>query len=145
MFCEIVRGREASWRIYEDNEIIAFLDKYPISYGHALIAPKEHYENVIETPPNLVSRAFIVARALGKAAIKELGASGFRIVANTGSSAGQIIFHFHVHVIPRYSYGDPGPIEPRSEITEETAREIVKSYRKALEDREIKHMITGEA
>lgn len=145
MFCEIVRGREASWRIYEDGEIIAFLDKYPISYGHALVTPKEHHEDVVKTPPGLVSRAFIVARALGRAAIKQLGASGFRIVTNTGSSAGQIIFHFHVHIIPRYSYGDPGPVEPRSEIVEETARKIVESYRKALEDEELRRMIAGEA
>ncbi len=125
--------------------MIVFLDKYPISYGHTLVAPKQHYKDVVSTPPSLVSRAFIVARAIGRASVKHLGASGFRIVANTGSSAGQIIFHFHVHIIPRYSYGDPGPIEPRTEITEDIARKVVESYRKALEDGEIGRMIAGEA
>lgn len=124
---------------------MVFLDRYPISYGHILVAPKEHYEDVTKTPPSLASRAFILARALGRAAMKHLGASGFRVVTNTGSSAGQIIFHFHIHVIPRYSYGDPGPIEPRSEITEEIARRVVDSYRRALDDAEVRRMIAGEA
>jgi histidine triad (HIT) family protein len=143
IFCGIVKGEEGSWRIYEDREVIAFLDKYPISYGHVLVAPRDHYEDVVKTPPHLASRSFIVARALGRASIKHLGATGFRIVTNTGSSAGQIIFHFHVHVIPRYGFGDPGSIEPRTEIRDEIAREIVKIYKEALKDPEIIDMING--
>jgi len=144
VFCGIASGEEASWRVYEDSEVIAFLDRYPLSYGHVLVSPREHYEDVVKTPPSLVARAFIVARALGRASIKYMGATGFRIVTNAGSSAGQIIFHFHVHVIPRYGLGDPGPIEPRSEITEGAARKIVEAYREALRDPEIAGMISGD-
>lgn len=144
VFCRIAGGSEAAWRIYSDNAIVVFLDKYPMSYGHALVSPKEHYEDVARTPPQLVSRAFTVARALGAASIRYLGATGFRILTNAGASAGQIIFHFHVHVIPRYGRGDPGPVEPRSEIRGETASAIVDAYRKALADPEILEMLQGE-
>ena len=143
VFCDIVRGEEGSWRIYEDQDIIAFLDKYPLSYGHVLVSPKEHYEDVIRAPPHLVSRSFIVARALGRASIKYMGATGFRIVTNVGSSAGQIIFHFHVHVIPRYGLGDPGSIEPRAEIRDDIAKKIAETYREALRDPEIVEMMMG--
>jgi len=144
VFCEIARGSESSWKVYEDQEIMVFLDRYPISYGHILVAPKQHYEDVVRTPPHLVSRAFVVARAFGMASMRYIGATGFRIVTNTGSSAGQIIFHFHVHVIPRYSHGDSGPIEPRAEISDDIAERVVDLYRKAAQDPEVVGMIRGE-
>lgn len=143
VFCGIARGSEGAWRIYSDERIVAFLDKYPASYGHVLVSPKDHYEDVVRAPPQLVSRAFALARALGMASIKYLGATGFRVLTNAGASAGQIIFHFHVHVIPRYGRGDPGPVEPRSEISGEVASAAVEAYKKALEDPEIVEMLEG--
>ena len=144
VFCRIIRREEPAYIIYEDQDIIVFLDKYPLSYGHILVVPKNHYRDILDTPPNMVSKAFLVARAFGKASIRYLGASGFRIVTNKGSSAGQVIFHFHVHLIPRYGFGSPGPVEPREVIRESAAKELVSRYEKALADREIRDLIEGK-
>ncbi|MEL9929475.1 MAG: HIT domain-containing protein [Sulfolobales archaeon] len=143
VFCRIFEGVEEGWIVYEDKDLVVFLDKYPLSYGHLLIAPRDHYKDVVETPPDIVARIFIVARGFGHASVRYLGATGFRIITNKGSSAGQVIFHFHVHVIPRYGFGSPGSIQPREILKEETARRIVEAYRRALEDEDIRNMIIG--
>jgi histidine triad (HIT) family protein len=132
IFCSIAAKNEEAWIVYEDRDLVAFLDKYPISYGHVLVAPKKHYRDVVDAPPEIVGKVFLVARAIGVASIEGLGASGFRIITNKGSSAGQIIFHFHVHVIPRYGEGSYGPITPRAEITREYASDVVDRYIDAL-------------
>ncbi len=144
IFCEIVLRREPAYIVYEDDDVIIFLDKYPLSYGHLLIAPKKHFVDIVDTPPNLVSRIFILARAFGVAAMKYLGATGFRIMTNKGSSAGQVVFHFHVHVIPRYGFGSPGPIEPREIIRDDVANEVVKKLSNALNDEEIRDLMSGK-
>lgn len=128
----------------EEDEIVVFLDKYPASYGHVLVAPREHYRDIVETPPYLVSRIFIIARGIGFASMRGLGATGFRIMANTGASAGQEIYHFHVHVIPRYDSGSPGPIKPRESLREDLARELLEKYKKSLTDPLVRDMINGE-
>ena len=143
IFCRIISRREPAYIIYEDNDTIVFLDKYPMSYGHLLVAPKKHFADVVDTPPNLVAKIFLLARAFGAATMKYLNASGFRIMTNKGSSAGQVIFHFHVHVIPRYGFGSPGPIEPREIIREDVATEITSKLSKAVSDKEIRDLIEG--
>ncbi len=141
VFCNIVKGVENAWIIYEDRDTIVFLDKYPISYGHILITPKDHYSDIVDTPSGLVSKAFLLARAFGAASMEGLGASGFRVVTNKGLSAGQIIFHFHVHVIPRYGDGSSGPITPRAEITSEYASEVVSRYKEALKSEHVSRLL----
>lgn len=101
VFCSLAKQRDS--HVYEDKDCYAVLDKYPSEYGHMLVISKEHYENVLEAPENIISGMFLVARRLGKNAKKKLNASGLAIATNTGADAGQIIFHFHIHVIPKYS------------------------------------------
>ncbi len=123
IFCRIVRGEAPAWRVYEDEEFIAILDKYPATYGHTLIVSKSHFTNVLDTPMDLVARGFEVSAKLARAWM-HLGARGVNILTNAGREAGQVIFHFHIHVIPRWG----GPIiwHGREEIREEVAREIVE-------------------
>ena len=102
IFCEIVRGEREAYIIYEDEEVMVFLDRYPLTRGHSLVVPKKHYEYIYDVPDDLLARLIVTTREVARAQVKGLGASGVRIVQNNGSDAGQIIFHVHFHVIPFY-------------------------------------------
>ena len=102
VFCRIIRGEAEAYMVYEDDDVVAFLDKYPVSRGHTLVVPKEHYPYIYEVPDPLLAKLVLVARDVARAQVRALGATGVRIVQNNGSDAGQVIFHVHFHVIPFY-------------------------------------------
>lgn len=106
IFCKIGRKEIVSAIVYEDSEVLAFLDINPVSKGHTLIITKEHFKNFNEVPKNLLNKVMQVAQTLSQASILELGATGVNILTNINRSAGQEIMHFHVHVIPRYDSTD---------------------------------------
>jgi histidine triad (HIT) family protein len=102
IFCKIANGEIPSSTIYEDADFRVILDLNPASEGHALVLPKDHFKDLTELPDDLTGKAFSLAGRIGKAMKKSLGCTGFNVVQNNGLSAGQTVFHFHVHVIPRY-------------------------------------------
>ena len=109
IFCKIANGGIPSHTIYEDDHFRGFLDVSPATRGHALIIPKEHYANLLETPEDVVKDAVSVARDVAGRIKERLGADGFHLVQNNGPAAGQTVFHFHLHIIPRYE-GDHADI-----------------------------------
>ena len=111
IFCKIVDGVIPSSKIYEDDEVVAFLDNAPLTYGHALVVPKRHYDSFLSTPKNIMNQVMNVAQRIGQIDIEVLGAKGVNIISNCYPSAGQAIPHFHVHVIPRYDASDGLKIE----------------------------------
>jgi histidine triad (HIT) family protein len=123
IFCTI--GKNKDEMIYEDEVCYAVPDKYPSNYGHMLVISKEHYENVLVTPNEIVSRMFIVAKDIGKKLKEKLNADGLNIGTNTGREAGQIIFHFHIHMVPKYETKRIG-FMPHREITPKEAAELKK-------------------
>jgi len=131
LFCRIIRREAPAWFVYEDDEVVVFLDKYPASYGHLLVVPKQHFENVIDADDNVISRSFVVASKFARA-WSRLGAKGVNILTNAGREAGQIVFHFHVHVIPRWGGGLTW--HGRNEIDEVVAREIVDKLKRILQE-----------
>lgn len=106
IFCKIADGIVPSYKIYEDDDVVAFLDVNPATYGHTLVVTKEHYETFLSTPKTVMHKVFDVAQRIGQVQIKELGAKGVNILSNCYEAAGQTIKHFHVHVIPRYEATD---------------------------------------
>lgn len=118
IFCKIANGEIPSATVYEDQDFRVILDLGPASKGHALILPKSHFKNLYEADAETAGKLFPLAGKLGTAMMKGLGASGFNVVQNNGTSAGQTVFHLHVHVIPRYEGGPemvawtPGKAEP---------------------------------
>lgn len=102
IFCKIANGDIPSRTIFEDNDFRVILDMSPASDGHALVLPKEHYANIYEMPEELTGKAFTLAKKMAEKMTKILDADGFNIVQNNGEVAGQTVFHFHVHLIPRY-------------------------------------------
>jgi histidine triad (HIT) family protein len=105
IFCRIVEGSEESYRVYEDEVVLVILDKYPVSEGHLLVISKKHFESVHDAEPRVVAHAFTVASAFARIYRVELGAPGVNVATNSGAPAGQVIFHFHIHVIPRWRRG----------------------------------------
>ena len=111
IFCKIADGIIPSYKIYEDDDVIAFLDVNPATYGHTLVVTKEHYETFLSTPKTVMHKVFDVAQRIGQVQIKELGAKGVNILSNCYEAAGQTIKHFLVHVIPRYEATDGFKLE----------------------------------
>ncbi len=102
IFCKIARGEIPSYKVYEDDVVLAFLDVNPSSRGHTLVVPKEHFDDMTKCPKDILDYCFEVAQLIAQAQIKELGATGANVLTNIGKSAGQSVRHFHIHVIPRY-------------------------------------------
>jgi len=119
VFCKIVRGEIPAHIIYEDKDVLAFLDVNPVNPGHVLIIPKEHYIDMAETPDKFVCKVMVVAKKVGKKVLETGLGQGFNIGVNTKKAAGQVVEHFHLHVMPRLD-GDglklwPGKIYANSE------------------------------
>jgi histidine triad (HIT) family protein len=106
IFCKIANGEISSNILYEDEDIIAFLDASPTTKGHALVVTKEHFDNVLYVPKDLIGKAFSVAQKIGQAEVSLFDAKGVNILTNAGEAAGQTVMHFHIHVIPRYDPND---------------------------------------
>lgn len=106
IFCKIVRGELSSYKVYEDDAVVAFLDINPISPGHTLVVPKRHVENILDADAETIARVFQAVQKVAKILIEKLGAKGVNVLHNAGREANQEIMHFHVHVIPRYSRDD---------------------------------------
>lgn len=102
IFCRIAAGDIPSKTIYEDQEFRVILDISPATKGHALILPKEHYADLYEIPEDTAAKVMKLAKKLMAHMTEVLGCDGFNIIQNNGEAAGQTVFHFHMHLIPRY-------------------------------------------
>ncbi len=103
IFCDIISKNREGHFIYEDESHVAFLDKYPIDKGHALVVPKKHHEKITDMPQEKVGELFSKIPRIAKAIMKTTGAVAFSLAQNNGRAAKQIIPHVHVHIIPRYA------------------------------------------
>lgn len=119
IFCKIVKGEVPCYKIYEDEDVLAFLDLGQTTRGHTLVISKEHYDNFLSCPKEIMHKVMDIAQRVGQIQIKMLGAEGVNILSNCYEAAGQSVFHFHVHVIPRYNKEDGLRIEMRSQDANE--------------------------
>ena len=101
LFCAICAGEIPSFKIYEDDEVFAFLDINPISEGHTLVVPKRHSANLLEAEPETLAKTISRVRLIAAHLKKALGCDGFNIMQNNGECAGQSVHHLHFHIIPR--------------------------------------------
>lgn len=102
LFCKIIAGEIPCTKVYEDEDILAFLDINPVNIGHTLVIPKEHFANIYETPSDVLAKIMDTAKTLSIATKTALSADGINIEMNNDPIAGQVIFHTHLHVIPRF-------------------------------------------
>lgn len=102
IFCKIAAGEIPSATLYEDNDFKVILDIEPASKGHALILPKNHYANLYELDDATAAKVLLIAKKMITKLTDILGCEGYNIVQNNGKAAGQTVFHYHMHLIPRY-------------------------------------------
>ena len=103
IFCKIANGEIPSSTIYEDDFFRVILDLSPATKGHALILPKQHMANIFEMDDTTAEKVFVLAKRIAKAMKSAINCDGLNIVQNNGEVAGQTVFHFHMHIIPRYN------------------------------------------
>lgn len=106
VFCKIIKGEIPSYKVYEDEKCLAFLDINPVTIGHTVLVCKEHFDDVVDASEEVSAHMFKVAKQLAENHINKLGAKGANILTNCKEAAGQTVPHFHVHVIPRYDETD---------------------------------------
>ena len=129
IFCKLANGDIPTNTIYEDDDFRVILDAAPATRGHCLIIPKDHFNDLEELDDDVASKVFPLARKMMKLLKEKLSWDGFNVVQNNGRVAGQTVFHFHTHLIPRYN--DDGqdlvmkPSEPKEGELEAVLKQIV--------------------
>ena len=106
IFCKIAAGEIPSRKIYEDKDLIAIMDLNPTSKGHSLIIPKEYCTNIYDIDEDIAAKVMKTAKKLATKMTVALNCDGFNLLQNNGETAGQTMFHFHMHLIPRYKDAD---------------------------------------
>ncbi|MEK7539058.1 MAG: HIT family protein [Patescibacteria group bacterium] len=101
IFCKIIKGEISCNKIYEDDNVLAFLDIAPVNIGHSLVIPKKHFLNIYETPEGILTEMMKVVKIISHALKSGLNADGINITMNNEGAAGQVVFHSHIHIIPR--------------------------------------------
>ena len=97
IFCRIAKGEIPCSKVYEDDNVLAFLDLAPVHHGHTLVIPKSHHKDMLEVPSELGSAVFSALQKVAAAVMKATGAQGFNVMQNNGLAAGQTVFHIHWH------------------------------------------------
>lgn len=129
IFCKIANGVIPSATLYEDEDFRVILDLGPASKGHALILPKSHAANLFDLPDELAAKAMILAKKTARKLQDGLHADGINVIQNNGEAAGQTVFHFHVHLIPRYK-GDTVNLNWKpGELSDADKEEILGLFR----------------
>lgn len=130
IFCKIANGEIPSATLYEDEDFRVILDLGPASRGHALILPKEHYKDLYYLEDEVAAKALVLAKRMITTLTEVLGCEGYNIVQNNGELAGQTVFHFHMHLIPRYKNDHVGLGWNVGTLTEEDKSEILSKLNK---------------
>lgn len=129
IFCKIIRGEVPCYKLYEDDETIAFLDINPATKGHSLVIPKSHSDSMNMASEEMIDSVYKTVKKVSDLIIRKLEPDGYNILQNNGAVAGQVISHLHVHIIPRYI--DDGirlPIPMRT-MTEDSLKELCEIIR----------------
>lgn len=131
LFCKIIKGEIPSAQVYEDEHSYTFLDIKPVNPGHTLLVPKKHFANLYEMPDDVLAELAPIIKKLGIAIKKAVSADGINIGMNNDPAAGQLVFHAHIHIMPRYKNDgyEPwvgGPYK-NNEAMNETAKKIISN------------------
>lgn len=125
VFCRVADGDIPSATLYENEEFRVILDVAPAGKGHALILPKQHYKDLYEIPDEVVQRAIVLAKKMITVMTEALECDGFNLIQNNGAAAGQTVFHFHIHLIPRYRDDGLKLNWVPGELTEDVKNDII--------------------
>jgi histidine triad (HIT) family protein len=135
IFCKIVSGEIPSAKVFENEHVVAFLDISQVTKGHTLVIPKVHKENLFELTPEIARNVFEAVPSIANALKAEYEPVALNMVNNNGEQAGQTVFHFHLHLIPRYGKGDGfGAVwkNNQSDYSSQQLQEMAESIRKRI-------------
>lgn len=132
IFCKLANGEIPTNALYEDDIVKVIFDANPAAKGHVLILPKEHFDNIYELDDDTAEHVFKVATKISKAYKKALDFDGLNIVQNNGKVAGQTVFHFHMHLIPRYKGDQVGITWHPGELSDADKEEILLKVKEQL-------------
>ncbi|WLR51479.1 HIT family protein [Bacillus tianshenii] len=135
IFCKIINGALPSSKVYEDDDVLAFLDIGQVTKGHTLIIPKVHQENMYELTPEVAEKVFRVVPKVANALKAQFNPIGLNMLSNTGEAAGQSVFHLHVHLIPRYDEKDDGFGLKWHADMDKYSQEELQGFAKAIADK----------
>jgi histidine triad (HIT) family protein len=124
LFCKIIAGTIPSAKVYEDEYMYAFLDISQVTKGHTLVVPKIHKENLFELTPEIAAKTFAAVPKIAEAIKTEFNPIGLNLLNNNGKDAGQTIFHFHIHIIPRYEKNDGFDVTWKSNADNYTSADL---------------------
>ena len=131
IFCEILADRAPSHRVYEDTEVLAFMDAFPVAPGHTLIIPKRHAENLFEIGESCLAAVSRISQRVALGIREALAPEGVMVIHLTGVAAGQTVFHYHAHLIPR-SPGSSLSLHPRVPGKDEELEALAARIRQAV-------------
>ena len=136
IFCQIIEGTVPSAKIYEDEHVYAFMDIMPVTKGHVLLIPKKHVENIYDFTEEDAAQFFAAAPKIANVLKEHFRPAGMNLLQNNGGFAGQSVFHFHLHFIPRYDRTDgfqPAWETKQDEFTPEVINKLADVIREKLE------------
>jgi len=133
IFCKIIKGEIPSDKVYEDEATLAFLDISPVNIGHTLVIPKKHYVNIYETPEDVMMHLMKTVKKVSHGIKDGLKADGINVAMNNDPAAGQVVFHSHIHVIPRHANDGFGPWQGKRLYKEGEKETITKKIISALQ------------
>ena len=128
IFCKIANGEIPAATLYEDDDFRVIMDLGPASKGHALLLPKEHAANLYELPDEIAAKALPVVKKVAKKLAEGLNCVGLNVVQNNGTAAGQTVFHFHMHLIPRYENDTVSVGWKPGTLTDEVKQEVLDLF-----------------
>ncbi|MCL1698701.1 MULTISPECIES: HIT family protein [unclassified Lysinibacillus] len=133
LFCKIIDGSIPSTKIYEDEHVYAFTDISPVAKGHTLLIPKHHCKDLFEMPEDVARNLYAVAPKIANAIKAAFNPLGLNTINNNGAAAGQTVFHYHLHFIPRYDEKEGlGLIWETRKYTPEQLTEVAESIKANL-------------
>ena len=118
LFCKIIDGQIPSLKVYEDEHVYAFMDIMPLTKGHTLLIPKTHCQDLFDMPEEVARNLYAAAPKVANAIKAAFNPAGMNTVNNNGAAAGQTVFHYHLHLIPRYDENDGLKVEWNSRQAE---------------------------
>lgn len=132
LFCRIVSGEAPAYRVYEDEHTLAFMDIFPVGRGHTLVIPKAHSDDIHEAEPAALTAVMRNSQRIAHAMQSELGPDGIGVYQLNGAAAGQTIFHYHMHLVPR-SQGDALTLHGRVRAEDSELEALADTLRAGLE------------
>jgi len=131
IFCKIIEGKIPAMKVYENDQIFAFLDVSPINPGHTLVVPRAHHADLLETPDEVLSDMITRTKKIATAVMKAVNADGFNVGINTKPAAGQAVFHTHLHIMPRFN-GDGLKHWPHKKLSDDEMKKVQAAIKAAL-------------